>query len=68
MLLLTIAGLVTQPPSAVARGHARCNAFKGKRLLRSWSVVVIARTEGARREYVCLRLSSTKRRGSTAGR
>lgn len=51
MLLSTIGSLATQPQSAVAGVRGRCNAIKGKRLLRNRSVIVAARTEGERREY-----------------
>jgi hypothetical protein len=56
MLLLAIAGPATRPPSAAAGVPARCNAFRGKRLLRSRSVTVIKRTEGERREdaFICV--------------
>ncbi len=51
MLLSAISLLATQPPSALAGVRGRCNALKGKRLLRNRSVIVTARTEGERREY-----------------
>ena len=51
MLALAVALLASAPPSAVAGAPARCNAFRGRRLLRSRSVVVIERTVGERRAY-----------------
>jgi hypothetical protein len=51
MFLLASTWLTTQAPSAAAGGSAHCAAFRGKRLLRSHSVTVIARNEGERREY-----------------
>jgi hypothetical protein len=50
-LLVAVAWLTPQVPSAAARAAPRCVAFKGKRLLRSRSLTVIARTQEERREY-----------------
>jgi hypothetical protein len=49
--LLASPWFTTQAPSAAAGGPPRCNEFKGKSLLRSRALRVIARTQGERREY-----------------
>jgi hypothetical protein len=56
ILLAIGAWLTTRAPRAVAASPARCVAFKGKRLLRSRSLMVIVRDEGERREYafICI--------------
>jgi hypothetical protein len=50
-ILLASTWLSTHAPSAAAGGPPHCNAFKGKSLLRSRTLRVIARTRGERREY-----------------
>ncbi len=51
MLVAATAWIDAQAPGAAAAHGARCNAFKGRRLVRSRSVTVIARAESERRDY-----------------
>jgi hypothetical protein len=51
VLLVAVAWLTPQVPSAAARATPRCGAFTGKRLLRSRSLAVIVRTQEQQREY-----------------
>jgi hypothetical protein len=51
VLLVTVAWVTPQVPSAAARATPRCGAYKGKRLLRSRSLTVIVRAQEQQREY-----------------
>jgi hypothetical protein len=51
VLLLTVAWVTPQVPSAAARATPHCGAFRGKRLLRIPSVTVMVRTQEESREY-----------------